>query len=198
MLLVLAGIVKSISKYLLDQVAPLGRLNVTLDAQLPFDSELVCEPPEDVPTFRLTFVGVILFEEGFCVETTTFVIKALINPLNNNDKKRTFHLVINSFENRNNSTLKIKENESTLLYFNNSFDTIQIQYELNKNEKYPILISFFIKERVKFQINCSNGENGENTRFRRTIDYIDKIQILNEFFPKNSRYIYISITKVKK
>ena len=52
-----AGIVKSISKYLLDQSLPLGRSKVTEDSHDPLESELVSEAPADVPTFRETFVG---------------------------------------------------------------------------------------------------------------------------------------------
>ena len=121
--------------------------------------------------------------------------KVRIKNVLDENKNRTYHLIINSLENKNNAELYIKEKEPFMLNFNNTLNEIQLIYEINKSEQYPIVISFFIKERVKFEINV---DNGENETFSKIISYEDKVLIKKNFFPKNSLYIYISIKMLEK
>ena len=64
------------------------------------------------------------------------------------------------------------------------------------NYIYPISISFFIKERVKFKITVSYNEDKS---IEKIISYIDRIVIEPDFIPKNaSSYLKISIEKIDK
>ena len=129
------------------------------------------------------------------LESTNIKIKPLIYSLNDNDINRTYFLAINSFENNNNNkTLILLENQSTLLYFNNNLEKIQLIYLLNKTENYPKVISFFIKERVKFEVIVSNGK--ENI-FSKVIAYTDRIIINPNDFQKFSSNIYFSIKNIE-
>ena len=128
------------------------------------------------------------------LQSTNIKIQPLIYSLNEIKKNKTYHLVINSFENNNNTKLILKEKESTLLYFNQNLTEIQLLYDIIKAEKYPIVISFFIKERVKFEVIVSNGK--ENI-FSKTIAYTDKILINPNYFQKFSPYIYFSIKNIE-
>ena len=90
---------------------------------------------------------------------SNIIVKPLIYSLNENNKNRTYHLIINSFKNNSNTELILAEKEPTLLYFNNNLKEIKLLYELkefDKNGIYPIVLSFFVKERVKFEVTISN------------------------------------------
>ena len=133
------------------------------------------------------------------LNSTYFKIKVLMNSKNDYNKNRTYHLIINSFEYINNSNLIIKEKEPTLLNFNNTiekFDKINLLYNLNNKENYihPISISFFIKERVKFEITISNNKEES---FKKIIAYTDRILIDTNFF-QNSSFINIYLEKIEK
>ena len=137
--------------------------------------------------------------EGNKIKLVEFKIKVLINSIDDYKNNRTYHLVINSLEYINDSNLNIKELEPTFLYFNNNFNNeikkISLLYKFNGIRDYPISLSFFIKERVKFNITVSNGIK----KFERTIAYIDRILIDTNFFPKNKGdIIEISIVKIEK
>ena len=124
------------------------------------------------------------------INSTSITIQILINSRNDYNKNRTYHLIINSFEYINNANLTIKEKEPTILSFNNKIDKIHLLYDLTKKEYfiYPISISFFIKERVKFKITVSNGENEP---LNKIVGYKDIILIDKDFIPNNSAYIDI-------
>ena len=116
------------------------------------------------------------------INSTYFKVKTLTNSVNGYNKNRKFHLIINSFEYVNNTNLIIKEKEPTFIYFNNTIDRINLIYNLinNKKDNFPISISFFIKERVKFEITVSNNESES---FNRIVSYTDRILIDTNFFP---------------
>ena len=131
--------------------------------------------------------------------TTIFKIRALalINSIKDYDRKRTFNLKINSFEYINSTNLTVKEKEPTLLNFNNGFNKINLLFNLDKKDiyAYPISISFFIKERVKFNITVSNDED---ELFHKIVAYQDRILIDPNLIPENYPYINISIEKIEK
>ena len=121
-----------------------------------------------------------------------------MNSKNDYNKNRTFHLIINSFEYINDTNLIIKEKEPTLLNFNKTIDKINLSYNL-ANEKiyiHPISISFFIKERVKFEITITNNEGESSTKI---VAYTDRILIDTNFITKNNNScINIYIKKIEK
>ena len=126
--------------------------------------------------------------------STFFKIKTLINSVDDYNNNRTFHLIINSFEINDIPNLKINDGQPFLLNFDNNYNNIELSYKLNKNQDYPILVSFFIKERVKFLITVSNGEE----EFQKIVAYTDKILIENNFKPKTSSNITILIRKIEE
>ena len=127
------------------------------------------------------------------LSNTNIKIKTLIDSIKENDKNRTFHLIINSLEYINNTNLIIKEKEPILLNFNNSLFKVNLLYYLNKEEKYfyPISISFFIKERMKLKISVSYNEN---KLIEKNIYYTDRILIDRNLIPKDDSYLKISIS----
>ena len=126
------------------------------------------------------------------LDTTYLKIRTLIKSINDYNKNKVFHLKINSFEYINEANLAIKEKESTLLNFNNTFKKINLIYDLDDKfiYSYPISISFFIKERVKFKINISNNKD---EILIKIVAYQDKILIEPNFIPKKiSKYNYFN------
>ena len=121
----------------------------------------------------------------------------LINSFDDYNKNRTYYLIINSFEYINNSNLIVKEKEPTFLNFNNTIDKINLLYYLDNKKNYihPISISFFIKEKVKFEIIVSNNED---KTFKKIIAYTDRILIDSNFIKENSSFINIHIEKIEK
>ena len=65
-----------------------------------------------------------------------------------------------------------------ILYFNDYLTNISLNYFENDN-KYPIIISFFIKEKIKFKIEISDGDK---IIMNRNIIY-KKILLLNQNLP---------------
>ena len=95
------------------------------------------------------------------LESSYFKIKPLINSIDDNYKNRTYYLVINSFENNNNSKLYLNEKEPTLIYFDN-LKNITLSYELNSKPENPVVFSFFIKERAKFEVEILDSEQNHS------------------------------------
>ena len=88
--------------------------------------------------------------------------------------------------------LKVIENEPVFLYFNNVLKLINLLYKFENNDiEYPIIISFFISEKIKFKIEISDGKNIITNRI---INYKENIIIKAEL---NKTYI-ISITPNEK
>ena len=108
---------------------------------------------------------------------SNFTITPLIsqNELNQN---RNYHLIINTikFQNSKIPELKIKEKEPVFLYFNEILKNITLNYSANNNE-YPIIVSFFIKEKIKFKIKITDNEK---TIKERNINYKENIIIKPE------------------
>ena len=135
------------------------------------------------------YVSIIPKEQ---LSTTYFKIMPLINPLDNTNKYRDFHLTINSFENNSNPRLFLKEKVPTIIYFNTNLTRTTILYDLkNENNLNPIIFSFFIKERVKFEVEILDGENPN-----RIIGYKDNIVINPKSLSKHYSTVYITINKM--
>ena len=116
------------------------------------------------------------------LNTSYFKIKPLINSIDDNNKNRTFHLIINSFENNNNPQLYLNEKQPTLIYFD-SLNNITLSYELNNTcPENPVVFSFFIKERAKFEIKIL-----DNQQNKKIIAYKDNIIVGPESFSKESK-----------
>ena len=130
------------------------------------------------------------------LKSSIFKIKTLINSIEDYSRNRTFHLIINSFENNTNSNLNINDNEPILLNFNDNLESINLVYNLRTKIDYPILVSFFIKERVKFLITISSSSNEKN-KIKKIIAYTDKI-LIDKASIKDSSEIIISIKKIEE
>jgi len=87
----------------------------------------------------------------------------------------------------NTPNLTIKENEPAFLYFNKSLKNINLNYNFESNStiKSPIIVSFFIKEKIKFEIKISDDSGSDN--IYRNISYKENIIIK----PKSSKANYI-------
>ena len=116
-----------------------------------------------------------------------------IKPINylNQDKNSTCHLIINSFNNSNNNIfiLNLTEKKPTFLHFDKNLKQIKLFYNLKK-EKKPIIFSFFIKDKVKFNVRFGDTKKG----LSKTISYIDKFIIKKDFISSNVNNISILIT----
>ena len=104
-------------------------------------------------------------------------------------KNRNFPLIINSIKIDENEIkipeLIIKENEPAFLYFNKDFKKIILIYNFEEiNIEHPIIISFFIKEKIKFKLEITDGEN--RIIQNRNINYKENIIIK----PKSSKENY--------
>ena len=95
-------------------------------------------------------------------EIVNLAINPLISSLKEQNQKRNYPLIINtikySYFYTPLPTLNIKENEPIFLYFNSDLKTINLIYT-NSNSEQPIIVSFFIKEKIKFKIEISNNKN---------------------------------------
>ena len=109
---------------------------------------------------------------------STIKLKTLITSNDEYKKNRTYHLIINSFQINELPELNIAENKPIFLYFNNNLTNISLLYNLNKEVKTNfIFVSFFIKERVKFEVKV------DNSSIHKTISYIDNFIIPRENIP---------------
>ena len=88
---------------------------------------------------------------------TKFKIKLLKNIRTNENCP----LIINSFEidNSENPKLIMKENEPAFLYFNDNLKKVDLYYNFETTIKSPIIVSFFIKEKIKFNIEILEDGN---------------------------------------
>ena len=107
-----------------------------------------------------------------------------ISPSIHSLREENHPLIINSIEIYDSKIpeLEIKGNEPVLLYFNADLEKINLTY-INSNFGDPIILSFFIKEKIKFKIEIS--ENKKNI-INRTINYKEYIIIK----PKEINSIY--------
>jgi len=108
----------------------------------------------------------------------------------NKDSNSICHLIINSFSKSNSNSnnnipiLNLIEKKPTFLHFDKNLKKIRLFYNLQDMEKKSIVFSFFIKDKVKFNVTF------EETGLNKTISYIDKFIIKKELI---SNYENISI-----
>ena len=85
-----------------------------------------------------------------------YSISYKIEPINylSKDSNSTCHLIINSFyfSNNNIPKLNLKEKSSTFLHFDKNLRKIRLFYNLPKEKNESIVFSFFIKDKVKFNV----------------------------------------------
>ena len=121
-----------------------------------------------------------------------YSISYKIEPINylSKDSNSTCHLIINSFyfSNNNIPKLNLKEKSSTFLHFDKNLRKIRLFYNLPKEKNESIVFSFFIKDKVKFNVAF------EQKYLNKTISYIDKFIITKDLIPKNTNNISILLT----
>ena len=121
----------------------------------------------------------------------SFIINPLINSINEEIKNIECPLIINSVEIRNDAQppeLVLNEKEPVLFYFNENIQNLNLIYNHNNNEN-PIIVSFFIKEKTRFRIECNEGEE----KINKIIYYKETIIIK----PNSSKVQYkISIPRI--
>ena len=123
---------------------------------------------ENISNYEYDAFFVIIKKEK--IDSSYIRIKPLINPLEEKNRKRTYHLIFNSFD-KSNPQLIFNEKFPTLIYFYSSLEKMKFIYESN-NSKEPVVFSFFIKERNRFNVTISKDENQN-----RIIAYKDNIII---------------------
>jgi len=121
-------------------------------------------------------------------------IKPLKYSINEENNYISCPLIINSviiynYYNYNiNPKLVLNEKDPVLFYFNDKTTNLTLNYNYNNNGN-PIMVSFFIKEKARFRIECNDGEE----KINKTIYYKDTLLIK----PKSSNTQYnILITRI--
>ena len=123
------------------------------------------------------------------INSSFFKIKPLINLLEEKNKKRTYHLIINCLD-KNDPQLILNEKYPSFIYFNENLENITFSYELNNSEE-PVVFSFFIKERAKFEVHILDSEIPN-----RIIAYKDNIIIDPDKVHVEDNNINISVKKI--
>ena len=109
-----------------------------------------------------------------------------IEPINylNKDSNSLCYISINSVKvtNKNNNIpiLNLKEKMPTFLHFNKNLKKIRLYYNLPKEKNESIVFSFFIKDKVKFNVTF------EPASLNKTISYIDKFIIKKDLIAKST------------
>ena len=109
------------------------------------------------------------------IDNNTFNVKPLINLLNEEINNVTYPLIINSIKIMNNNQipeLALNEKEPVLFFFKDKIPNLRLIYNHNNNEN-PIIVSFFIKEKTRFRIECNDGEE----KINKTIYYKETLLI---------------------
>ena len=108
-----------------------------------------------------------------------------IEPINylNKDNNSTCHLIINSFNGNNDNIPKLNllEKSPTFLHFDKNIKKIRLFYDKQKEIIEPIVFSFFIKDKVKFNVAFENAGLTKT----QTISYIDKFIITKDLISSN-------------
>jgi len=101
-------------------------------------------------------------------------IKPLIYTINEENNYISCPLIINSVRIFNNYIpyLLLNEKEPVLFYFNDKTTNLSLYYNYNNNGN-PIIVSFFIKEKARFRIECNEGEE----KINKTIYYKETLLI---------------------
>ena len=123
------------------------------------------------------------------INFTYFKIKPLINGLKENNLKRTYHLVINSFY-KDNPQLFLNEKEPTLIYFDSNINKIKLFYNSSNLEE-PLIFSFFIKERAKFEAKVMDDEKS-----KRIIAYKDNVIVNPSITSETNNNIFLTVNKI--
>ena len=126
-------------------------------------------------------------------------INPLIDSIKMQKQNRNYHLIINSIkidDSSNPPELTIIKNEPVFLYFKKGeLEKIKLLYKFeNSDLGHPIIISFFIKENIKFKIEISDNKN--NIIITRNINYKENIIIKPE--ADKSYNILISSDELKE
>ena len=105
-------------------------------------------------------------------DNSSFIIKPLIYSINEEIKNIICPLIINSVKINNSEVpeLVLNEKEPVLFYFKDNITKLNLIFN-HDNNKNPIIVSFFIKERVRFTVECNEGEEIIN----KTIYYKETI-----------------------
>ena len=75
--------------------------------------------------------------------------------------------------------LNMIENEPVFLYFNDILKEINLVYYFNQsNIEHPIIISFYIQEKVNFKIKISDNKN--KIIIEKIINYKENIEIIQK------------------
>ena len=157
---------------------------------LPIDCEIKIE--EDRPNTRVNVFKISNFNyEAFYIsinkETSTkFKISPLIHSSKEENQNRNYPLIINSIEINDSKIpeLNATENGPVFLYFNNELKQIKLLYTFkNNNNEHPIILSFFIKEKIKYKIEITDDK--KNIKINRTINYKENIIIKPESLKEN-------------
>ena len=121
---------------------------------------------------------------------TSFKIKPLIYSLNEENKNIAYPLIINSIKINNNEVpeLIINETEPILFYFKDNLTRLKLVYNYS-NDGGTLIVSFYIKEKTRFKIECNDGKENIN----KIIYY--KEHILIKPIPSKAQY-NILITKI--
>ena len=110
-------------------------------------------------------------------------IKPLIYSINEENNYISCPLIINSIKIYNSyyiPQLVLNEKDPVLFYFNDKNTNLNLIY--NNNNENPIIVSFFIKEKARFRIECNDGEE----KINKTIYYKEILLIK----PKSSKTKY--------
>ena len=122
------------------------------------------------------------------LNSTKFEIRPIIHSYKDYNKNKEYHLIINSVlkqkdttnKDFDNSELLLKEKIPTFLYFNNNLNTIKLVFEIKEKIEKAMCFSFFIKERVKFNVKVNKYQESEEIIKNKKIGYIDNIIITPE------------------
>ena len=120
---------------------------------------------------------------------TTFDVKSLMNSISTEYQNIMCPLIINSIKIFDNTIpeLVVNEKEPILFYFRDEVPKLKLIY--SHNNKNPIIVSFYIKEKIRFRIECNDGEE----KINKIIYYKETILIK----PKSSNNKYnILITRM--
>ena len=132
-----------------------------------------------------------IFIKKNIINSAKFQIQPLINQLEEKNKKRTYHLIINNIDIGNSQLTFNDEKFPTLIYFDSNLENIILSYN-SINSKEPVVFSFFIKEKVRFSASISNSKISN-----KIIDYKDNI-IIDPKNYQNNNNILILINNLDK
>ena len=118
--------------------------------------------------------------------------------LKEENQNRNYPLIINTlqFYYYENLFLNVKENEPIFLYFNNGFKSIKLIYQFKNiiiNNNQPIIVSFFIKEKINFKIEISDQKK---IILQIELLIIKKILSLNQILIKLILFLLLQIKKI--